>query len=99
MDRPPVHELSAVNGHSLRFKYRATTLSTNSVTVQEALTRLKSAGCERIFREKASGGRWDRPDPVVAPRDQRELLLKSSNKVDLKASKELVNEAVQGIIL
>ncbi len=24
MDRPPVHELSAVNGHSLRFKYRAT---------------------------------------------------------------------------
>ena len=25
MDRPPVHELSAVNGHSLRFKYRSTT--------------------------------------------------------------------------
>src|SRR5271166_2570537 len=24
MDRPPVHELSAVNAHSLRFKYRAT---------------------------------------------------------------------------
>jgi hypothetical protein len=24
MDRPPVHELGAVNGHSLRFKYRAT---------------------------------------------------------------------------
>src|SRR6267154_4178473 len=24
MDRPPVHELSAVNGHSLRFKYRST---------------------------------------------------------------------------
>src|SRR5580704_10561415 len=24
MDRPPLHELSAVNGHSLRFKYRAT---------------------------------------------------------------------------
>jgi hypothetical protein len=26
MDRPPVHELSAVNGHCLRFKYRATTV-------------------------------------------------------------------------
>lgn len=23
---------------------------------------LKSAGCERIFREKASGGRWERPE-------------------------------------
>jgi DNA invertase Pin-like site-specific DNA recombinase len=23
---------------------------------------LKSAGCEKIFREKASGGRWERPE-------------------------------------
>ena len=25
------------------------------------MTTLQAAGCERIFREKASGGRWDRP--------------------------------------
>src|SRR5271168_4018324 len=25
------------------------------------VTALKTAGCERIYREKASGGRWDRP--------------------------------------
>jgi DNA invertase Pin-like site-specific DNA recombinase len=26
------------------------------------VTALKKAGCERIYREKASGGRWDRPE-------------------------------------
>ena len=26
------------------------------------VSALKSAGCELIFREKASGGRWDRPE-------------------------------------
>jgi DNA invertase Pin-like site-specific DNA recombinase len=26
------------------------------------VTALKGAGCERIFRERASGGRWDRPE-------------------------------------
>jgi DNA invertase Pin-like site-specific DNA recombinase len=26
------------------------------------VTALRAAGCERIYREKASGGRWDRPE-------------------------------------
>jgi len=26
------------------------------------LRPLKTAGCERMYREKASGGRWDRPE-------------------------------------
>src|ERR1700724_605366 len=26
------------------------------------VSALKSAGCEKIFREKASGGRWDGPE-------------------------------------
>lgn len=30
-------------------------------TAAQVATR-KTVGCERIFREKASGGRWDRPE-------------------------------------
>ena len=26
------------------------------------MAALKTSGCERIYREKASGGRWDRPE-------------------------------------
>ena len=32
------------------------------VSAVAQVAALKSAGCERIFREKASGGRWDRPE-------------------------------------
>src|ERR1700747_337479 len=36
-----------------------------ATTDQETATQvaaLKAAGCERTYREKASGGRWDRPE-------------------------------------
>jgi hypothetical protein len=42
VDRFPVHELSAVNGHSLRFKYSATYTLTDCINY---LTQLASFGC------------------------------------------------------
>ena len=37
-------------------------VSTNDQDTAAQVSALKSAGCEKIFREKASGGRWDRPE-------------------------------------
>ena len=37
-------------------------VSTESQDTAVQVAALKAAGCERIFREKASGGRWDRPE-------------------------------------
>lgn len=37
-------------------------VSTNDQDTAAQVTALKAAGCERIYREKASGGRWDRPE-------------------------------------
>src|SRR6516162_8695462 len=37
-------------------------VSTSEQDTATQVAALKSAGCERIFREKASGGRWDRPE-------------------------------------
>jgi DNA invertase Pin-like site-specific DNA recombinase len=37
-------------------------VSTNEQDTAAQVAALKSAGCGRIFREKASGGRWDRPE-------------------------------------
>src|ERR1035437_220158 len=37
-------------------------VSTDDQDTAVQVTALKSAGCERIYREKASGGRWDRPE-------------------------------------
>src|SRR5579871_2924958 len=37
-------------------------VSTNDQETAAQVAALKVAGCERIYREKASGGRWDRPE-------------------------------------
>src|SRR6266851_2967180 len=37
-------------------------VSTNDQETATQVAALKSTGCERIYREKASGGRWDRPE-------------------------------------
>jgi DNA invertase Pin-like site-specific DNA recombinase len=37
-------------------------VSTNAQETAAQVAALKAAGCERIYREKASGGRWDRPE-------------------------------------
>ncbi len=37
-------------------------VSTTDQDTAVQVAALKAAGCERIFREKASGGRWDRPE-------------------------------------
>ena len=37
-------------------------VSTQEQDTQPQIAALKDAGCERIFFEKASGGRWDRPE-------------------------------------
>ena len=37
-------------------------VSTDDQDTAVQVATLKTAGCERIYREKASGGRWDRPE-------------------------------------
>ena len=37
-------------------------VSTNDQETATQVAALKAAGCERIYRETASGGRWDRPE-------------------------------------
>ena len=37
-------------------------VSTQDQDTDAQIAALKSSGCELIFQEKASGGRWDRPE-------------------------------------
>src|SRR3979490_3149250 len=39
-------------------------VSNNEQDTAAQVSALKSVGCEKIFREKASGGRWDRPELI-----------------------------------
>jgi hypothetical protein len=39
-------------------------VSTSEQDTAAQVSALKSAACEKIFREKASGGRWDRPELI-----------------------------------
>src|SRR5260221_11015650 len=59
MDRPPVHELSAVNGHSLRFKYRATAVSSLCANALD-WDRLTTAR-RPLFRQLEFLGMFDIP--------------------------------------
>src|SRR5258708_11851653 len=45
---------------NMRLGYARVSTDEQDTAVQVAA--LKSAGCEKIFPEKASGGRWDRPE-------------------------------------
>jgi DNA invertase Pin-like site-specific DNA recombinase len=44
-------------------------VSTSEQETAAQAAALKAAGCERIYREKASGGRWDWPE-LHQPLDQ-----------------------------
>jgi DNA invertase Pin-like site-specific DNA recombinase len=39
-------------------------VSTTEQDTTAQITALKAAGCERVFHEKASGGRWERPELI-----------------------------------
>ncbi len=41
---------------------RLARVSTDDQDTAVQVAALKAAGCERVYREKASGGRWDRPE-------------------------------------
>ena len=46
-------------------------VSTNDQDTAAQVAALKAAGCERIFPEKASGGRWERPQFLRHPEADR----------------------------
>ncbi len=48
------------NTHEMKFGYAR--VSTDDQLTAAQLDALSAAGCTRVFEERASGGRWDRPE-------------------------------------
>ena len=55
-------------------------VSTDDQNTAAQVAALEAAGCERVFREKASGGRWERPQFL------RLLLLASCSRSSLRSA-------------
>jgi DNA invertase Pin-like site-specific DNA recombinase len=49
-------------------------VSTNGQETATQVAALKAAGCERTYREKASGGRWGRPEAGAGFRSLTEAI-------------------------
>ena len=53
-------------------------VSTQEQDTQAQIAALKESGCERIFQEKASGGRWNRPRLAATETGTTSRLLSTS---------------------
>ena len=50
----------AIGYRNMQFGYARVSTQDQDTKIQ--VSSLKSVGCELVFEEKASGGRWDRPE-------------------------------------
>ena len=79
-------------------------VSTQDQDTQAQLAALQAAGCERIFEEKASGGRWERPElhRLLGQLDEGDLVVVwkldrlSRSLKDVLALMEQIEEAGAG---
>src|SRR5215831_14801849 len=73
-------------------------VSTNDQETAAQVAALKAAGCERIYREKASGGRWDRPELHRLldrlSRSLRDVLIIMERLVETQAGFRSLTEAI-----
>ena len=73
-------------------------VSTNDQQTATQVAALKAAGYERIYREKASGGRWDRPELhcVELPHHKHVSLAELIEERDVLTIMERLGEAEAG---